>query len=60
MRKTWLALMGGAERAYRDVGGHKNEQNPADPYMTENELGSSMTVVSRKCGKAVTHQMMLT
>jgi hypothetical protein len=26
--------MGAAERAYRDHGGHKNETNPADPYMT--------------------------
>ena len=34
MRKTWLALMGAAERAYRDAGGHKNHENPADPYMT--------------------------
>jgi hypothetical protein len=34
MRKVWLALMGAAERAYRDAGGHKNERNPADPYMT--------------------------
>ncbi len=34
MRKTWLALMGAAERAYRDAGGHKNEDNPADPYMS--------------------------
>lgn len=34
MRKVWLALMGAAERAYRDAGGHKNEQNPADAYMT--------------------------
>jgi hypothetical protein len=34
MRRAWLALMGAAERAYRDEGGHKNEQNPADPYMT--------------------------
>jgi hypothetical protein len=34
MRKVWLALMGAGERAYRDAGGHKNEQNPADPYMT--------------------------
>jgi hypothetical protein len=34
MRKAWLALMGAGERAYRDAGGHKNEQNPADPYMT--------------------------
>ncbi len=34
MRRTWLALMGAAERAYRDAGGHRNEKNPADPYMT--------------------------
>jgi hypothetical protein len=34
MRKAWLALMGAAERAYRDAGGHKNLRNPADPYMT--------------------------
>lgn len=34
MRKVWLALMGAAERAYRDAGGHKNHTNPADPYMT--------------------------
>jgi hypothetical protein len=34
MRKVWLALMGAAERAYRDAGGHQNAQNPADPYMT--------------------------
>lgn len=34
LRRTWLTLMGAAERAYRDAGGHKNEQNPADPYMT--------------------------
>jgi hypothetical protein len=34
MRKAWLALMGAAERAYRDAGGHKNTKNVADPYMT--------------------------
>ena len=34
MRKVWLALMGAAERAYRDADGHDNPQNPADPYMT--------------------------
>ncbi len=34
MRKAWLALMGAAERAYRDAGGRKNKNNPADPYMT--------------------------
>jgi hypothetical protein len=34
MRRTWLALMGAAECAYRDAGGRRNKQNPADPYMT--------------------------
>jgi hypothetical protein len=34
MRRAWLALMGAAERAYRDAGGEKNDANPADPYMT--------------------------
>jgi len=34
MRKTWVSLMGAAERCYREAGGHGNERNPADPYMT--------------------------
>ncbi|MHB1345629.1 MAG: DISARM system helicase DrmA, partial [Thermoleophilia bacterium] len=34
LRRTWLALMGAAERAYRETGGHENHENPADPYMT--------------------------
>ena len=34
MRKVWLALMGAAERCYRDNGGHNNAENPADGYMT--------------------------
>ncbi len=34
MRRAWLALMGAAERAYRDAGGRRNHDNPADPYMT--------------------------
>jgi hypothetical protein len=34
MRKVWLAVMGAAESAYRDAGGQKNLNNPADPYMT--------------------------
>jgi hypothetical protein len=34
MRRAWLALMGAAERAYRDLGGDRNKTNPADPYMT--------------------------
>lgn len=34
MRRAWLALMGAAERAYRELGDSRNEANPADPYMT--------------------------
>ena len=39
MRRTLLAVMGAAERAYRDAGGvrppgQRNRDNPADPYMT--------------------------
>lgn len=34
LSKTWLALMGAAELAYRDAGGERNPDNPADPYMT--------------------------
>lgn len=33
-RRTWLALMGAAQRAFMDAGGEKNKDNPADPYMT--------------------------
>ena len=34
LRRVWLALMGAAERAYRDAGGHREHDNPADAYMT--------------------------
>lgn len=34
MRRVWLALMSAAEKLYRDHGGHKNLDNPVDPYMT--------------------------
>lgn len=34
MRRVYLALMGAAEKVFRDHGGHKNPDNPADPYMT--------------------------
>ena len=34
MRRVVLALMGAAERAWRDAGGARNRDNPADPYMT--------------------------
>ena len=34
MRRVLLALMGAAERAWRDAGGARSRDNPADPYMT--------------------------
>ena len=34
MRRVVLALMGAAERAWREAGGARNRDNPADPYMT--------------------------
>ena len=34
MRRVLLALMGAAERAWREAGGARNRENPADPYMT--------------------------
>jgi hypothetical protein len=55
MRRVWLALMGAAERAYRDAGGHGNSQNPADPYMTVlgyfnslRELGGARRIVEEE------------
>lgn len=34
MLRTYLALMGAAQKAYEQSGGKKNLNNPADPYMT--------------------------
>ncbi len=34
MRRVVLALMGAAEKAYRECGGPRKQPNPADPYMT--------------------------
>jgi hypothetical protein len=34
MKRVWLALMGAAEKAYREAGGEANDDNPADAYMT--------------------------
>jgi hypothetical protein len=55
MRRVMLALMGAAERCYRDAGGHKNEANPADPYMTVlgyfnalRELGSARRILEEE------------
>ena len=55
MRRAVLALMGAAERSYRDAGGHKNPTNPADPYMTVlgyfnalRELGSARRILEEE------------
>jgi hypothetical protein len=60
MRKVWLALMGAAERAYRDGGGHKNLDNPADPYMTAlgyfnslRELGGARRILEEEVQNTV-------
>ena len=60
MRKTWLAVMGAAERAYRDAGGHKNLDNPADPYMTAlgyfnslRELGGARRILEEEVQNTV-------
>lgn len=34
MLRVYLALMGGAQKLYRENGGKKNADNPVDPYMT--------------------------
>jgi hypothetical protein len=55
MRKTWIALMSAAERCYRDAGGHRNPENPADGYMTVlgyfnslRELGGARRIVEEE------------
>lgn len=60
MRRVWLALMGAAERAYRDSGGHENHANPADPYMTVvgyfnslRELGGARRMLEEEVQNAV-------
>ena len=34
MLRVYLALMGGAQKLFKENGGKKNEENPVDPYMT--------------------------
>ncbi len=60
MRKAWLAVMGAAERLYRDAGGHKNKRNPADPYMTAlgyfnslRELGGARRILEEEVQNTV-------
>lgn len=60
LRRVWLALMGAAERSYRDAGGHTNKENPADPYMTVlgyfnslRELGGSRRILEEEVQNTV-------
>ena len=60
MRRAWLALMGAAERAYRDAGGPKNTGNAADPYMTTlgyfnslRELGGARRILEEEVQNTV-------
>ena len=55
MRRVMLALMAGAQKHYRAAGGKKNEENPADPYMTLlayfnslRELGGARRIVEEE------------
>ncbi|MCB9643729.1 MAG: helicase [Myxococcales bacterium] len=50
--RTYLTLLGAAQKAWLEAGGAKNEENPADPYMTLlgyfgslRELGGSRRIV---------------
>jgi hypothetical protein len=50
--RTYLALLGAAQRAWLEAGGAKNKENPVDPYMTLlgyfgslRELGGSRRIV---------------
>ena len=61
MRKAVLALMGAAEKAYRDTGGHMNHANPADPYMTMlgyfnslRELGGGRRILEEQVRNTIT------
>ena len=60
MRKVWLALMGAAERCYRDNGGHNNAENPVDGYMTVigyfnslRELGGARRIIEEEVRNTV-------
>ncbi len=61
MRKTVLALMGAAEKAFRDAGGHNNHENAADPYMTVlsyfnslRELGGGRRILEEQVRNTIT------
>ena len=55
MRRVLLALMGAAEKHFVEAGGRRNEDNPADPYMTLlayfnslRELGGARRIVEEE------------
>lgn len=58
--RTYLALLGSAQKAWLDEGGAKNSNNPADPYMTLvgyfnslRELGGSRRIVEDEVASRV-------
>ena len=55
MRRVLVALMGAAERSWREAGGSRNHDNPADPYMTAlayfnslRELGGARRIIEEE------------
>ena len=61
MLRTYLALLGAAQKAYEADGGKKNAENPADPYMTLlgyfnslRELGGSRRIVEDEVNTRLT------
>ncbi len=60
MRRVLVTLMAAAEREYRGAGGHRNHDNPADPYMTVlayfnslRELGGARRIVEEEVGSTL-------
>ena len=58
--RTYLALLGAAQKAWDEAGGAKNPNNPADPYMTLlgyfnslRELGGSRRIVEDEVASRV-------
>jgi len=59
--RTYLALLGAAQKAYQLAGGSRNRENPADPYMTLlgyfnslRELGGSRRIVEDEVSTRLT------
>ena len=59
--RTYLALLGAAQKTYKAAGGHRNKNNPADPYMTLlgyfnslRELGGSRRIIEDEVSMRLT------